>query len=45
MTGNPIAPKTTPIMRAPRNHQSEPYGSSPVSVGRNPVLVQAIAEM
>jgi hypothetical protein len=32
-------------MSAPRNHQSEPYGSSPVLVGRNPVLVNAIAAM
>ena len=39
-----MAPKMTPIISAPRNHQSFANGMMPSGAGENPVFVKAIAE-
>ena len=44
ITGKPMAPRNTPIIRAPRNQKSSANCVSPSAFGANPVFVNAIAE-
>ena len=45
MTGKPIAPKVTASIITSRNQRSCAYGARPSLVGRNPVFVNAMAEV